>query len=348
MARKVCAWIGICSWFAVPILAPGRAVGAIVGDRREEQGEALGVIETRTVAAVLGAADAGVKGARVALLEILMADGLGGKGYLLFGGTVSEVEAAVEIGVASLADSSQLVAHEVIARLDPGMWSNLIEHPRFGTYLVDSGIAEDFRRPDSNELLSFIIETAMNTDALSVRKSTAEWIAERGFAEVVVLASAPSTEAKAPGEIGGTSFQHVTASDVPDDRCVAAGIAHRKTSGGGGGATADQKITREDDDRALPPWSLMRALRAKNVTAVALIATCSEGDNTEDAAAMADAVAGVLGLGLDRGGVEIRAVAGEKIDEKTTDDGSARVRWTIPPSWRAAYGQQPMASRIFA
>ena len=184
----------------------------------------------------------------------------------------------------------------------------------------------------------------------SFAADVAEWIADRGFAEVVVLASAPSAEAKAPGEIGGTSFQHVTASDAPDDRCVAAGIAHRKTSGGGGGgATADQK-TRDldDDDRALPPWSLMRALRAANVTAVALIATCSEGDNTEDAAAMADAVAGVLGLGLDRGGVEIRAEAGEKIDEKTTNDGSARVRWTIPPSWRAAYGQQPMASEIFA
>ena len=184
----------------------------------------------------------------------------------------------------------------------------------------------------------------------SFAADVAEWIADRGFAEVVVLASAPSTEAKAPGEIGGTSFQHVTASDAPDDRCVAAGIAHRKTSGGGGGgATADQK-TRDDEDRdrALPPWSLMRALRAANVTAVALIATCSEGDNTEDAAAMADAVAGVLGLGLDRGGVEIRAEAGEKIDEKTTNDGSARVRWTIPPSWRAAYGQQPMASEIFA
>ena len=60
----------------------------------------------------------------------------------------------------------------------------------------------------------------------------------------------------------------------------------------------------------------MRALRAANVTAVALIATCSEGDNTEDAAAMADAVAGVLGLGLDRGGVEI-ADAGEKIARMT-------------------------------
>ena len=182
----------------------------------------------------------------------------------------------------------------------------------------------------------------------SFAADVAEWIAERGFAEVVVLASAPSTEAKAPGEIGGTSFQHVTASNAPDDRCVAAGIAHRKTSGGGGGgatATADQKTRDDDDDdhRALPPWSLMRALRAANVTAVALIATCSEGDNTEDAAAMADAVAGVLGLGDN----EMRPAP---TDEKVTNDGSERglSRWTIPPSWRAAYGQQPMASELFA
>jgi microcompartment protein CcmL/EutN len=117
-------------------------VGAIVGERRQEPGEALGVIETRTVAAILGAADAGVKGADVALLEILMADGLGGKGYLLFGGTVSEVEAAVEIGVASLPAASQLVASEVIAQLDPGMWTNLIEHTRFGQRVRPQAVAD--------------------------------------------------------------------------------------------------------------------------------------------------------------------------------------------------------------
>lgn len=107
-------------------------VAAIVGERKSQPDEALGVIETRTVASVLGAADAGVKGAGVALLEVLMADGLGGKGYLLFAGTVSEVEAAVEIGVASLGDPSLLVASEVIARLDARMWANLTEHARFG------------------------------------------------------------------------------------------------------------------------------------------------------------------------------------------------------------------------
>ncbi len=73
-------------------------VAAIGGRRREARGEALGVIETRTVAAIIDAADAGLKGARVQLLELRLADDLGGKGYLLFDGPVSEVEAAVEIG----------------------------------------------------------------------------------------------------------------------------------------------------------------------------------------------------------------------------------------------------------
>jgi len=75
-------------------------VEAIRGRRRSGTGEALGVIETPTVASIIDAADAGVKGARVSLLELRLADDLGGKGYLLFDGPVAEVEAAVELGVA--------------------------------------------------------------------------------------------------------------------------------------------------------------------------------------------------------------------------------------------------------
>ena len=39
-------------------------------------------METTTVAAAIHAADAGVKGAEVRLIEIRMADGLGGKGVV--------------------------------------------------------------------------------------------------------------------------------------------------------------------------------------------------------------------------------------------------------------------------
>ena len=107
-------------------------VASVGGARRRDDGEALGVIETRTVAAVIHAADAGVKGADVTLRELWMADGLGGKGYVLFGGPVAEVEVAVEYGVARIAPTEQEVAHVVISQLHGEMLENLEADPRFG------------------------------------------------------------------------------------------------------------------------------------------------------------------------------------------------------------------------
>jgi microcompartment protein CcmL/EutN len=105
-------------------------VAAIRGARQAPDGEALGVIETATVAAILEAADAGLKGARVRLLEIRLADDLGGKGYLLFDGTVADVEAAVEIGTGRIAASPGL-AWRVIPRLHAEMADNLAADARF-------------------------------------------------------------------------------------------------------------------------------------------------------------------------------------------------------------------------
>ena len=78
-----------------------RVVAAVTGARRDGgTGDALGVVETTTVAAIVGAADRGVKGAEVELREVRLADGLGGKAYCLFQGLVADVEAAVEAAVA--------------------------------------------------------------------------------------------------------------------------------------------------------------------------------------------------------------------------------------------------------
>jgi len=104
-------------------------VAAIRGARRTGSGEALGVIETPTVASIIDAADAGVKEARVVLLELRLADGLGGKGYLLFDGTVADVEAAVEAGAARAHGAR--VTHRVIARLHAEMRENLEAAARF-------------------------------------------------------------------------------------------------------------------------------------------------------------------------------------------------------------------------
>ena len=80
-------------------------VEAIGGGRVPRPIDALGVVETTTVAAAIQAADAGIKGANVRLVEVRLADGLGGKGITLFSGLVEDVEAAVDIGVGALARS---------------------------------------------------------------------------------------------------------------------------------------------------------------------------------------------------------------------------------------------------
>lgn len=60
--------------------------------------KAVGVIETFSGTSVLEAADAASKAGRVTLLRIHLAMALGGKGYLLMAGSVSDIQAAVAAG----------------------------------------------------------------------------------------------------------------------------------------------------------------------------------------------------------------------------------------------------------
>ena len=106
-------------------------VAALSGGRRPGSGAALGVVETQTVAAVIGAADAGIKAAEVGILQIRLADGLGGKGYVLFSGEVHNVQAAVDHGVASLESAELLVARVVIPQIHREMLDNLVSDAEF-------------------------------------------------------------------------------------------------------------------------------------------------------------------------------------------------------------------------
>ncbi len=112
-------------------------VEAIAGGRRPQITDALGVIETTTVAAAIHAADAGVKGAEVRLVEVRLADGLGGKGIVLFAGLVADVEAAVEIGVGVLERPELLVQQVVIPQLHAEMWDNVADATRFRSRVTD-------------------------------------------------------------------------------------------------------------------------------------------------------------------------------------------------------------------
>jgi microcompartment protein CcmL/EutN len=76
---------------------------------------ALGIIETSSVASSLLAADAACKAAEVRLVELSLADGLGGKAYFIFTGEQADVEAGLYATETAIA-AGLLVARELIAR----------------------------------------------------------------------------------------------------------------------------------------------------------------------------------------------------------------------------------------
>jgi microcompartment protein CcmL/EutN len=119
-----------------------QVVAALEGVRQVGAGEALAIIETETVTAAINAADAGLKGANVRLLELRLGDGLGGKGYLLFDGSVAEVEAAVGIATDRLAeqvDGARPPITRIISQLHREMRQELEADPRFRARMRDVG-----------------------------------------------------------------------------------------------------------------------------------------------------------------------------------------------------------------
>lgn len=109
-----------------------QVVRALAGEQVAQTADAVGIVETQTVAAAIQAADAGVKGAEVTLLQLRLADGLGGKGLLFFTGLVADVEAAV--GLATAVATPHLHSHAVIPQLHSDMWPNITSHGRFGAH----------------------------------------------------------------------------------------------------------------------------------------------------------------------------------------------------------------------
>lgn len=119
-------------WVFLPDIHPEVAEAVAADVNRAALGhEALGIVETTTVAAVIDCADAGVKAADVVVSSVQLADGLGGKGYVLFSGVVAEVEAAVEAAISRAGPHGTLIRSDVIAQLHEEMAENLGAELRF-------------------------------------------------------------------------------------------------------------------------------------------------------------------------------------------------------------------------
>jgi microcompartment protein CcmL/EutN len=91
---------------------------ALVGGARAAPGalDAVGVIETLSVASTIRAADIAAKTASLRLVGLGLAVGIGGKSYVTFTGEVADVGAAVDAGAADAERAGMLVRRVLIPR----------------------------------------------------------------------------------------------------------------------------------------------------------------------------------------------------------------------------------------
>ena len=104
---------------------------SILGSRLKCTKESLGIIEASSVSTMIKASDAGVKGADVNIIEIRLADDIGGKSFTIYNGTVEEVQAAVEIAKNAITSSEQWVNETIIPNLHADMKFQIDQTTRF-------------------------------------------------------------------------------------------------------------------------------------------------------------------------------------------------------------------------
>ena len=90
-----------------------RVVAAMAGGGTADNIEALGVVETFSLASTISLADTAVKAAEVELVEVRLGRGMGGKSFLILTGKVAAVEAAIKAAEAA-EDSKGLMGFSVV------------------------------------------------------------------------------------------------------------------------------------------------------------------------------------------------------------------------------------------
>ncbi|MBC8183514.1 BMC domain-containing protein [candidate division KSB1 bacterium] len=106
-------------------------IETILGKRNKITDESFGIIETASVAAMIEAADAGIKGATVKIVEIRLADALGGKAFVIFNGKVEDIEAALEIGTNAIPNKALWRNKSIIPSIHDELAKEINETTRF-------------------------------------------------------------------------------------------------------------------------------------------------------------------------------------------------------------------------
>jgi microcompartment protein CcmL/EutN len=111
--------------FVIPNLHES-VFSAISGTTKIEALEALGVVESFSVASLIEGADAAVKAANVELIEIRLAMALGGKAFVTLTGNVAAVQSAVDAGAQVVGQKGLLVNKVVIPHPRPELLNEMI------------------------------------------------------------------------------------------------------------------------------------------------------------------------------------------------------------------------------
>src|SRR5437764_2811347 len=99
---------------------------AIAGSTKVEMLDALGIVESFSVASLIEGADAAVKAANVQLIEIRLAMALGGKAFVTLTGNVAAVQSAIDAGAQVVGQKGMLVNKVVIPSPRPELLNEMI------------------------------------------------------------------------------------------------------------------------------------------------------------------------------------------------------------------------------
>ena len=90
---------------------------AIIGQRGQCSKESIGIIETATAAALIKSTDAAIKGADIDVVEIRLADHLGGKAFSIVSGEVEDVQSAIQVAQENVTNQKFWIRGIVIPHL---------------------------------------------------------------------------------------------------------------------------------------------------------------------------------------------------------------------------------------
>ncbi len=102
-----------------------QVVTGMFGTQEGAKTGSVGIIETFSAASLIRAADIAVKTAKVAIYELRLSRGMGGKGLVIITGDVGDVTASVEAGAAYAKEQGLFCNSAVIPAPHKELWEQL-------------------------------------------------------------------------------------------------------------------------------------------------------------------------------------------------------------------------------